>query len=54
MILIIGGLFMNESFSSTIINKEYDYSNAIVTVNDVFKVVKLCDYLNHQLTQNVI
>lgn len=40
---------MSEKFTSAVVYKEYDYSNAIPTVNDVFRLIKLCDYLNHQL-----
>ena len=37
---------MSGIISSATVYKEYDYSNAIPTVNDVFQIVKLCDYID--------
>ena len=44
---------MSGIISSATVYKEYDYSNAIPTVNDVFQIVKLCDYWNQQLSMQV-
>ena len=44
---------MSGIITSATVYKEYDYSNAIPTVNDVFQIVKLCDYWNQRLSMQV-